>query len=330
MAKVLLKTLFSEDSNAWKLAPYTAFSQSAKKSAHELVSDPEEADIIFFTDEGLHPVTDSFNNSFYKRYWHKCFIFSQNDFPIPLLPGLYASLRKSEYDYSWCRTGFYVWDCPALDSQIVFTRYDQIPFPTNPQYLCSFAGSCQNATIRQRLKELQHPRYVVRDVNRDTITANTLGDKEWINRLHQQYMTLIGNSSFSLCPRGNGTNSFRLYESMAMGRAPVILADDWVAPRKIPWDKFSIRIAERDYKSIFQVLEQEEYRAAELGERARQIWEQHFHPDKAFDQAVDTFLDIRALGKTTQRHRHWLRLIRVLPKITKLKLHDLKLRLVKR
>ena len=330
MAKVLLRTLFPEDSNAWKLAPFNAFSQSAKNSTHQLVDDPEAADIIFFTDEGLHHISDAFNSPLYKRYWQKCFIFAQNDFPIPLLPGLYASLRKKEYDHAWCRTGFYVWDCPSQDSQIVFTRYDQIPFPKNPEYLCSFAGSCQNAPIREKLKELRHPRYVIKDVNRDTITANTLGDAEWIKKLHNQYTTLIGNSRFSLCPRGSGTNSFRLYESMAMGRAPVILADEWVAPPDIPWSEFSIRIAEHDYQSIFKILEEQEHRAEELGQRAREVWEQYFHPDRAFDCAVEAFLDIRSFGKTTKAYHHQLRLLRVLPKVARLELHKVKTRVLKR
>jgi hypothetical protein len=330
MAKVLLKSLFPQDANVWELSPFDAFFRSAKNSAHQLVSDPEEADIIFFCDEGRQPLTDPFSNSLYGRYWDKCFIFAQNDFPITVVPGLYASLKKGEYDHGWCRTGFYAWDCPSPSSNIVFTRYDQVPFPQNPEYLCSFAGSCQNARIREKLKELRYPRYLVLDVNRDTVKANTLGDREWIKRLQHQYRTLIGNSKFSLCPRGKGTNSFRLYESMAMGRAPVILSDDWVSPREIPWEEFSIRIPERDYRSIFSILEQEEHRAAELGQRAREVWEQYFHPDSIFDHAVASFLDIRSLGKTSKRYTHRLRMVRVFPKLARHSLHAGKVRLVAR
>jgi Exostosin family len=329
MAKVLLRSLFPDAANSWYRSAFDAFVHSAKNSSHQLVSDPEEADIIFLTDEGIHPITDSFSNPWYQQYWYKCFIFAQNDFPVSLVPGLYASIKKSEYDHGWCRSGFYAWDCPSESSHIVFTRYDQIPFPKDPQYLCSFAGSCQNARIREKLKELQHPRYRIVDVNRDTITANTTGDREWISRLQNQYKTLIGNSKFSLCPRGHGCNSFRLYESMAMGRAPVILSDDWVAPPEIPWDEFSIRIAEKDYQTIFKILEQQEDRAERLGQRGREVWERYFHPNKIFDHAVDIFLDIRSLGKTAKRSQHRLRMARVFPKIAKLKLQSVKSRLLK-
>ena len=330
MAKVLLQSLFPNDGNTWHRSAFDAFSRSAENSSHVLISDPEEADIIFLTDEGLRPITDTVNNPWYQNYWYKCFIFAQNDFPVPLIPGLYASIRKSEYDHGWLRSGFYAWDCPSSDSHIVFTRYDQIPFPKNPEYLCVFAGSCQNARVREKLKELQHPRCRVIDVNRDTVTANTSGDKAWIGKLQSQYKTLIGNSKFSLCPRGHGPNSFRLYESMAMGRCPVILSDDWVAPPEIPWDEFSIRIPEAEYKSIFEILEKQEHRAEALGQRAREIWEQQFHPDTIFDRAVEAFLDIQSVGRTTKRSQHRLRMARVFPKIAKLKLHDVKSRLLRR
>lgn len=328
MAKVLLTTLFPGDANSWELSRFNAFLKSSEKSSHQLVSDPGEADLIFFTDEGRQPESDPVNHPLYRRYRNKCFLFSVIDFPLPLLPGLYASLRKSEYDHGWARTGYYVWDCPTKTSQIVFTRYDEIPFPENAKYLCSFAGSCQNATVRQRLKELTHPRYVVVDVNRDTIKAATAGDQEWIKKLQDQYVALVGDSKFSLCPRGGGTNTYRLYESMAMGRAPVILSDDWVAPSEPPWDEFSIRIAERDYQSLFQILEEHEDRAEEMGKKARYWWEQYFSPDVIFDRAVESFLDIRSSGRTTKAHEHTLRKLRLFPMTAKVSLRAAKVGLL--
>jgi hypothetical protein len=330
MAKVLLTTLYPGDANSWELSAFTAFLKSAKISAHQLVNDPEEADLIFFTDEGRRPNVDPFNNSLYRRYWHKCFIFSQTDFPVALVPGLYASIRKKDHDHGWSRTGFYAWDCPSPTSQVMYFRYDRIPFPKNPKYLCSFAGTCQNSQIRRNLKELRHARYLVLDVSGDTVKANTLGDREWIKRLQNQYVTLIGDSKFSLCPRGGGTNSYRLYESMAMGRAPVILSDEWVAPPDLPWEEFSIRISERDYKSTFRILEQHEDRAEELGKRARQMWEKNFHPDTVFDRAVASFLDIRSFGRVVKRSEHQRRMVRLSPLIARLYLRSTKAKVIAR
>jgi hypothetical protein len=327
MGKIHLVSLFSGDAEPWEFGPFNAFLKSAETSSkHELVADPHEADLVFFTDEGRHGLNDVNNTALYKEFWDRCFIFSQRDRPIPLIPGLYSSVEQGDYDWNWCRSGFYAHEYKFEEGQRYVTQYDQLPFPQSAKYLCSFAGSCQNARIRAKLKEIRYPRCLVIDVNRETNTANTTGDREKLKVLKAQFMELLRNSKFSLCPRGVGTNSIRLYESMAIGRAPVILSDLWVAPLEIPWDDFSIRIAERDYKLVPQILEREEHRAKELGKRARRAWEQYFQPKVIFDRAVSTFLDIRASGRTTKWHEHQFRRLRMLPKILKCALRDARLR----
>lgn len=314
MAKIFLNTLFPVDAGSWDLGPFKAFSKSAESSKHELVNDPSEADLIFFADEGNVPVNGLHNTLVYREYWNKCFIFSQGDRPIPLIPGLYASIQKGDYDRRWCRTGFYAREYRSEHSQRYITHYDQIPFSQHVKYLCSFAGSCQNARVRENLKEVNNPRCRVIDVRGETNSANTAGDLNWIKRLRLQFTDLLRDSKFSLCPRGIGTSSIRLFESMALGRAPVILSDDWVAPLEVPWDDFSIRIAERDYKSIPKILEQKEDKAQELGQKARGAWEKYYQLEGIFDHAICVFLEIRALGRTTNWYEHQFRRLRMLPK----------------
>ncbi len=48
-------------------------------------------------------------------------------------------------------------------------------------------------------------------------------------QLMEGYVTELKNSVFSLCPRGNGPSSMRLFESMLLGAIPVRL-DDWTKP----------------------------------------------------------------------------------------------------
>jgi hypothetical protein len=55
---------------------------------------PPRADIILFTDAGGDQYTEPIHNLVYQRYRWKCFIFSEADCPIPLLPGIYASIPK--------------------------------------------------------------------------------------------------------------------------------------------------------------------------------------------------------------------------------------------
>ncbi len=45
-----------------------------------------------------------------------------------------------------------------------------------------------------------------------------------------RYNQVLSDSVFSLCPEGAGPNSLRLWESLAIGSVPVVVADDWVPP----------------------------------------------------------------------------------------------------
>jgi hypothetical protein len=46
----------------------------------------------------------------------------------------------------------------------------------------------------------------------------------------RRYNEILSDSVFSLCPEGAGPNTLRVWESIAVGAIPVIVADDWVPP----------------------------------------------------------------------------------------------------
>lgn len=46
----------------------------------------------------------------------------------------------------------------------------------------------------------------------------------------RRYNEILSNSVFSLCPEGAGPNTLRIWESLAVGAIPVILAEDWRPP----------------------------------------------------------------------------------------------------
>ena len=58
-------------------------------------------------------------------------------------------------------------------------------------------------------------------------------------------------------PRGLGVSSVRLFDTMRMARVPVILSDEWVEPIGPAWREFSLRIPERDFHCIPDLLEKE-------------------------------------------------------------------------
>src|SRR5258706_12122572 len=113
-----------------------------------------------------------------------------------------------------------------------------------PRWLFSFVGS-RNVVVRGALLELSHPRGLVRDTSGFNIYDG--GDEaEHAARRMREYVETLKESKFVLCPRGLGTSSIRLYETLALGRVPVILSDKWVAPEGPDWAAFSLPVEERD------------------------------------------------------------------------------------
>ena len=101
----------------------------------------------------------------------------------------------------------------------------------------------------------------------------------------------MARSDYVLCPRGIGTSSFRLFEAMEAGRAPVIISNDWVQPGFIDWD-FAVRIAENDIGCIPDYLAAIRDEAKDRGRAARAAWEQWFAPDRLFNSAAQVLAEL--------------------------------------
>lgn len=73
----------------------------------------------------------------------------------------------------------------------------------------------------------------------------------------KRYNEIISNSRFSLCPEGAGPNSLRIWESMAVGTVPVIIAEDWIAPGPSGNEAFNdlvIRLGNDEVPNMFSRL----------------------------------------------------------------------------
>ena len=98
-------------------------------------------------------------------------------------------------------------------------------------------------------------------------------------RFQAGFSDAIHNSFFVLYPRGIGPCSYRLFEVMQLGCAPVIIADSWVKIPGIDWNRFSISIPEAQVNLIPEILNERKQNAVEMGRLARQTWEQYFAPE---------------------------------------------------
>jgi hypothetical protein len=265
---------------------------------HRLVEDPEEADIILFAQMGdggkfaervrAHP--------YYARFPLKCFLFDSADTVFPVMPGIYASLTREAYRPDHTRTGFYLYTI-----ENAFITYQ--PPTGKEKHLASFVGSSFTHPVREKLFALNRKDIFLKDTSGYSGTITHHGDPAERERFWSEYADSIGDAMFSLCPRGRGAGSIRLYESMKMGRACVIISDAWQPNDGIDWNSFSIRVPENDVTRIPEILEKHADRAAAMGVRARAEWEKWFSEKVRFHRAVELCLDIRQKREAAGRSR---------------------------
>lgn len=296
MARVFLLSAALQDSEQFPefalhdLERIKKSAASDKHGVHQLTDDPEAADLIIFVERAhatgryleavrRHPLV--------KKYRDKCFVYNSRYFGVPFLPGVYGCVRKRDFLYpERLRSGHYLEVCERDELEY------QPPLP-EPPYLYSFVGAVNTwPSVRAPLSRLSHPRgyFIDTSVERKRLESEGIqADKTDYTR---RYVDIVRKSKFVLCPRGDAVGSMRLFESMKMGRPPVIIADQWVSPRGPDWDTFSVRIAEKDIPTIPGVLESIEDRALEMGTLARKAWEDWFSEQTSFHWAVEWCLEI--------------------------------------
>jgi hypothetical protein len=289
---------------------YTYLHTSAdndKFGDHHLTNDPALADIILFAereDAAGNRLERVRNHYLFRSYPEKSFVFNPRYKGIPYLPGVYASLPVALYNRRRFRSGHY----PEVMDNDLFHFSPPRPDAT---YLYSFSGVSWTAPVRQHLlRHCDHPRSHLRDTTSSDIEIRKVcqpGPDEVTYM--RDYADLTRDSKFVLCPRGTGVSSLRLFETMRMGRVPVILSDDWVPPEGPEWQRMSVRISEAAVESLPERLLNLEPEAIEMGYRAREAWEEWFSPQASFHRVVEWCLDILSMRLLPERLMHPLSIL---------------------
>jgi len=243
---------------------------------HTATRDPDAADLILFveTSAGAGRYFDRVrNHPVYREHRDRSYLFCSTDRPLALLPGIYTSIERRWYRRAWTRSGGYlgVFERGEL-------RFD--PAATT-SLLYSFVGSGAAHPVRRGVLDLQGPEALIVDSDRHRLAPAAYADA-------------IRDAAFVLCPRGGGAATFRLFEAMMLGRAPVVIADAWVPPAGPDWDAFCVRVGEREVDAIPALLAARRDEAAAMGAAARVAWLDWFAPDAAFHRIVGWALELAA------------------------------------
>ena len=250
---------------------------------HALVDDADHADVIFVMS------VNASTESLIRRYPEKCFALDENDDPQGVLRGIYACNRRS-IPLFWTgrfRTGCYqlypsVFANPAVQSHLG----DAWLHPK--KYLATFVGRMSHR-CREEIMTLEFSRPDILTQNSSEFDLfSESGEKR---SFQERFAKMMEESKFVLCPRGAGASSIRLFEAMQMGVAPIIISDDWVAPKGPDWSAFSIRLPEGSTE-LESMLVENELHYEEMGRQARAAWERFFSDETHFDYLVAQATDI--------------------------------------
>ena len=94
------------------------------------------------------------------------------------------------------------------------------------------------------------------------------------------YLENMRNNTFILCMRGAGNFSYRLYETMMMGRIPVIINSDQVFPFEdiLDYNDFSIMIDVSNIKNIENIISKWDDDIINIQKKNREIWMEYMSP----------------------------------------------------
>lgn len=261
---------------------FERLAERSRARRHHLVDNPDDADVVLFTE--CHQFGDPITlarvqrSDDFRQYRGKCYVFDQRPRSYCSLPGLFTSVP------SWAlRPAFQVpwsYHMIARPQDVLGTERPSGP----PDLLFSYVGSMRSHRCRRPIFELRHRRGVI-EWAEGHVPWDTRQFEHEARRRHFADVTL--RSSFVLCPRGRATSSFRFYETMAAGSVPVVISDDWVPPLGVDISEFAIRWPEGNLAGLVDYLERMEPCAAEMGARAKQVFDERFAPEVIFDAMGD-------------------------------------------
>jgi hypothetical protein len=153
---------------------------------------------------------------------------------------------------------------------------------------------------------LKHDRGSIENTSGFNFFGDANRSAEEMAAAKKRYAETVRRSKFVLCPRGTGTASFRLFETLAAGRVPVIISDDWEPISGPDWGSCSIRIAEKSVREIPRMLEEAEASWPAMAASAKHVWNGYFAPDVIWHRLIESCIEI--MNSRGFRKERWLRL----------------------
>lgn len=275
------KSAFLRDyERAYVQLTYDELKKFGSQSAFVAEMECSRADLIIYLESAQYKSRDYIktleNDPVIRDHAERVYTINYDDHPEGMLAGLYTSIARPFYLPEHHRS----WPLLIMNNPLVYELDEKEIATFDPKLLFSFTGA-ESHPIRKELFEQfssPSPEYHVERINK------------WYNHGDQDrrhFINVALNSAFCLCPRGYAAYSNRICEVMAMGRTPVIIADDWV-PFAFDEDlPYFIRIAEKDAGRVTEILKERRGDAETYGRNARHLWKNHCSMPRRFLAALE-------------------------------------------
>jgi hypothetical protein len=119
-----------------------------------------------------------------------------------------------------------------------------------------------------------------------------------LNRTTQEYLSNIHDNPYTFCMRGGGNFSVRFYDTLAMGRIPILIDTDCSLPLFgiINWDEHILRIKVSDINQLALKLSKfhnnlTPQQFKDLQVRNRRLWQEYFNMGAYFKAVHNIFLN---------------------------------------
>jgi hypothetical protein len=289
---VAFKSLLPPSSEARQADHLRLLASLDPECPHRLVERVEDADAILLTDAPGGPDLASalLSDPTIRAHADRVYIHSEEARPFRLLPGLYTSLPRRAGDEEIARAiGYPCWTPSGMNRCI--DQRAEYPPQRDPDLLYSFVGRrCH--PVRDRIFEMTHD-------PRSTVVFDTLrtyrhyaGGVGKPPEAQRSYVDIALRSRFALCPRGWATSTLRVYEMMALGVAPVILADRWVPPAGPDWSRCAVFVPERLAHDLASILAERADEWRVMGDEAFAAFKEHFAPERQFRTLTNALADL--------------------------------------
>lgn len=125
-------------------------------------------------------------------------------------------------------------------------------------------------------------------------------DPDAKRRVRDEFLQNIAQSDYTICCRGAGNFSYRLYETLAMGRIPLFINTDCVLPfaDEIDWRRHVVWVEEAEMPRLGEWLR--EFHAAlspdEFEQRQRdnrRMWEDYLRPTECYQRILNRELSAK-------------------------------------